>query len=135
MSRVLRATRRAAAVLTVVTAWVAWPAAAQNYDWTNDVPRSLEGTWVAEGQDCDDENSRLLIFSDGGYRWRKARTDWGFARGKYSYVHPDAYTVYFRVQRFVQQEQPDFQISVSGPRLSKYSLGSGRVQRYEKCPE
>lgn len=112
---------------------VATGAAAQQYNWTNETPSSLNGTWVEMGQKCEDDNSHLVIFSDGGYRWRKSRTDWGFARGKYSYYTAYASSVYFRLQRFIQQDEPDFQISVSGTEMKKYSYGSGRLVRYDKC--
>lgn len=123
-------TARLAALLLV---WAAFPAQAQQYDWTNEVPDRLRGTWVLSGERCEDPNSQLAIFSDGGYRWRKSRTDWGFARGKYSYYSPVAGRVYFRLQRFIQQDEPDFSISVSGVELRKYSYGSGQSIRYEKC--
>lgn len=106
--------------------------AARDYDWTNDVPPSLKGTWVVQGERCAADNSRLAIFSDGGYRWRKSRTDWGFARGKYSWT-TGSNTIFFRVQRFVHRDQPDFQITVSGTEMRKYSLGSGQLVEYEKC--
>lgn len=109
------------------------PAAAQQYNWTNDAPSSIKGKWVEMGEKCEDENSHLVIFSDGGYRWRKSRTDWGFARGKYSYGSIHASSIYFRLQRFLQKDDPDFQISVSGAELKKYSHGSSRLVRYEKC--
>lgn len=109
-------------------------AQAQDYDWTNDVPEKLRGTWVLLGQKCDDHDSQLAIFSDGGYRWRKSYTEWGFARGKYAMFSPASSRIYFRLQRFVQQEQPDFSISLSGNELKKYSYGSGRMREYEKCP-
>lgn len=109
-------------------------AAAQQYDWTNDVPPMLEGTWVKMDQRCEDSNSQLMIFSDGGYRWRKSRTDWGFARGKFAQSTPASPQVYFRLQRFIQQDHPDFQINVSGMELRKYSFGSGKQVEYVKCP-
>ncbi len=124
---------KAAIILAALLLSAATPAAAQQYDWTSDAPPALDGTWVVQGQRCDDINSQLVIFSDGGYRWRKSRTDWGFARGKFSYITPRSSQVYFRVQRFVQQEQPDFQINVSGTSLRKYSYGSGKQVRYSKC--
>jgi hypothetical protein len=108
-------------------------AAAQTYDWTNDVPPTLKGVWVIQDQRCDDPNSQAVIFSDGGYRWRKSRTDWGFARGKYSYTTPTSALVYFRLQRFIPREAPDFQINVSGTSLRKYSFGSGVQVKYDKC--
>lgn len=109
------------------------PAQAQQYTWVNDAPEALKGTWVLQGQHCDDPDSQLAIFSDGGYRWRKSRTDWGFARGKYSYLNQQSPTVYFRLQRFVEQEEPDFSITASGGELKKYSFGSGSMSRYDKC--
>lgn len=105
---------------------------AQQYDWVNEAPDALEGTWVIRGQRCADDNSQLVIFSSGGYRWRKTRTEWGFARGRYSY-NPWGNTVYFRLRRLVQREQPDFQITVSGPEMRRYSYGSGETVFYEKC--
>jgi len=122
-----------ALILAVLLGVAATPAAAQEYDWTNTAPRALEGAWVKADQRCDDPNSQLMIFSDGGYRWRKSRTDWGFARGKYAYLTPTSSQVYFRVQRFLQQDAPDFQINVSGTSLRKYSYGSGKQVKYEKC--
>lgn len=125
----------AAVVASAALSAAATPALAQqDYQWTNSVPDSLRGTWVVQGQKCDDENSRLAIFSDGGYRWRKARTDWGFARGKFSYDSDDAANVYFLLQRLVPNEEPDFQITVSGTEMRKYSFGSGETQRYDRCP-
>jgi hypothetical protein len=120
-------------LLFVVCCLAVSQASAQQYKWTNDVPDRLRGTWVIRGERCEDPNSQLAIFSDGGYRWRKSRTDWGFARGKYSYLSPVGGKVYFRLQRFIQQDEPDFSISVSGIELSKYSYGSGDMVRYDKC--
>ncbi|SIS55952.1 hypothetical protein [Insolitispirillum peregrinum] len=113
---------------------VSEPVQAQQYTWVNDVPGSLKGTWVVQGQQCSDPDSQLAIFSDGGYRWRKSRTEWGFARGKYSSISPQSATVYFRLQRLVEQEEPDFSITAGGNELKKYSFGSGSMQRYDKCP-
>lgn len=121
------------AVIAFAAALGLGSAVAQQYEWTNDVPAMLKGTWVKMDQRCDDPNSQLMIFSDGGYRWRKSRTDWGFARGKFAQTAPTSSQVYFRLQRFVQQEQPDFQINVSGTSLRRYSFGSGRQVKYEKC--
>lgn len=118
-----------ALLLTTPTA-----AQAQQYDWVNEAPPALRGTWVVQGQQCEDPNSQLAIFSDGGYRWRKSRTEWGFARGKYSSLTPQSPTVYFRLQRFIEQENPDFSITAAGTELKKYSFGSGSMQKYDKCP-
>lgn len=49
--------------------------------WVSAVPDSLRGAWAVEGR-CEDEEGLMLIFSNGGYRWRKSHTDWGFARGQ-----------------------------------------------------
>lgn len=121
-------------VALVAVLATAGAAVAQEYDWTNDVPRPLKGTWVKIGERCEESGSRLAIFSDGGYRWRTAPTEWGFARGKYAWTDGSP-TVYFRVQRLVQQENPDFQITVTGPEMRKYAFGSGKLVRYEKCPD
>lgn len=123
----------AAAIAVFVSAAV--PAAAQTYDWTNDVPPNLAGTWAEMGQSCEDDNSQLVIYSDGGYRWRRSRTDWGFARGQFSYTGPQPYTVFFRVRRLDQHESPDFQLAISGDQLRIYSFGSGRERRLEKCKD
>ncbi|MGE4529412.1 MAG: hypothetical protein AB7D00_13685 [Rhodospirillaceae bacterium] len=112
----------------------ATPAEAQTtYDWTNDSPANLTGTWVEMGQRCEDDNSELVIFSDGGYRWRQSRTEWGFARGQFSYTGSNPYSILFRVRRINQHQNPDFQIAVSGSEVRMYSFGSGRERRLEKC--
>jgi hypothetical protein len=123
----------ASLALFVAVCLGAVPAFAQQYKWSNEAPDRLRGTWVLRGERCEDPDSQLAIFSDGGYRWRKSRTDWGFARGKYSYLSPVGGTIYFRLQRFIQQDEPDFSISVSGIELKKYSYGSGDMARYDKC--
>ncbi|MGC2855527.1 hypothetical protein ACM64Y_08630 [Novispirillum sp. DQ9] len=125
--------RTLSVTVAALMAAVITPAAAQTYSWTNDSPANLTGTWVEMGQRCEDENSQLVIFSDGGYRWRQSRTDWGFARGQFSYTGPTPYSVFFRVRRLVQHENPDFQIAVSGNEIRMYSFGSGRERRLEKC--
>lgn len=123
----------AAAALLALT--VAIPGAhAADYNWINDPPPELVGTWVLRGQSCEDQNSQVLIFSDGGYRWRQTRTEWGFARGRFSWDRGSPNT-FFRVQRFVQQDDPDFQFIVTGPEMRKYTFGSGRVTRYDRCPD
>lgn len=109
------------------------PALAQSYSWTSDAPKNLIGTWVEMGQRCEDENSQLSIFADGGYQWRRSRTDWGFARGQFSYVSDTPYTIYFRVRQLVQQDRPDFQYNLSGDQLKIYNYGSGQQRRLEKC--
>lgn len=111
-------------------------AAAFNYkpgEWVNPAPQQIKGTWAKDGR-CEDDDSLLVIFSDGGYRWRTSRTDWGFARGKYRYDSPQAYRVFFRLQRLVQtSEDPDQVITVSGSILKKYNLKGGTSETYEKC--
>ncbi|WP_155976159.1 hypothetical protein [Novispirillum itersonii] len=107
---------------------------AADYTWVNEPPPGLVGTWVIRGQSCENENSQVLIFSDGGYRWRQTRTEWGFARGRFSWDRGSPNT-FFRVQRFVQQDDPDFQFIVSGPEMRKYTFGSGKVTHYDRCPD
>lgn len=121
--------------ILAATALLAAPhvAAAQDSSWTNECPANLEGTWVEMGQRCEDDNSELVIFSDGGYRWRQSRTEWGFARGQFSYSGPNPYSLLFRVRRINQHQNPDFQIAVSGNEVRMYSFGSGRERRLEKC--
>lgn len=103
-------------------------------DWVSTVPRSLAGTWSVEGQ-CENEDALMLIFSNGGYRWRKSRADWGFARGHYRYTHPDAYSVEFRLQRLAEQrDQADSVLTVSGPVMRKFNPLGGTMERFEKCP-
>lgn len=102
-------------------------------EWVNPVPQQLKGTWAKEGR-CQDDGSLLVIFSDGGYRWRTSPTDWGFARGKYRYDSPQAYRVFFRLQRLVQTgDEPDQVITVSGTTLKKYNLKAATSETYEKC--
>lgn len=110
-------------------------AEAQTRAWTNTVPPNLEGRWVEFGERCEDADSQLMIFSDGGYRWRRARTDWGFARGQYSYVTSQPHQVQFRVRRLVQHQTPDYQLAISGTQLRVYSYGSGEQRRLEKCAD
>lgn len=106
----------------------------QSGDWVSPVPDSLRGTWAVEGR-CEDEDSLMLIFSNGGYRWRKSRTDWGFARGKYRYTHPNAYRIEFQLQRFNQtSDAPDMTITVSGNEMRKYNLRGGTNETFQKCP-
>lgn len=107
----------------------------QSGDWVSPVPTSLKGTWVVDGQSCESEDSLMLIFSNGGYRWRKSRTDWGFARGRYRYTHPNAYRVGFQLQRFVQSsDNPDALITVSGNRMTKFNPLGGTSESFQKCP-
>ncbi len=101
--------------------------------WVNVPPESLRGTWAKEGR-CRDDDSLLLIISDGGYRWRTSRTEWGFARGKFRYDNPQAYRVFFQLQRLVQAtDDPDQVFTVSGGTLKKYSLRGGTHDTFEKC--
>lgn len=106
----------------------------QSGDWVSRVPASLHGSWAVEGR-CADDDSLLLIFSDGGYRWRKSRADWGFARGKYRYTHPNAYRIEFQLQRFQQpNDSADVVITVSGAEMRKYNLMGGTKETFSKCP-
>ncbi|EKV32094.1 hypothetical protein C882_3158 [Caenispirillum salinarum AK4] len=106
----------------------------QSGDWVSPVPDSLRGTWAVEGR-CEDDDSLMVIFSNGGYRWRKSRTDWGFARGKYRYTHPNAYRIEFQLQRFQQpSDNPDAVITVSGNEMRKYNLMGGTNETFIKCP-
>lgn len=132
----LRTVNRLLIVLALAAGFTAagGPVRAADYDWVNDVPAVLEGTWVIRDQRCEDENSQVLIFSAGGYRWRQARTEWGFARGRYAWTAGSP-NIYFRVQRFVQQDEPDFQFIVTGPEMRKYTFGSGKVTHYDRCPD
>ncbi|MFA7430644.1 MAG: hypothetical protein WCZ23_10855 [Rhodospirillaceae bacterium] len=124
------------AALAGVFLWgTSGPASAQTYSWTTTAPANLIGTWVEMGQSCKDENSPLNIFADGGYQWRRSRTDWGFARGQFSYVSTQPYTIYFRVRQLVAQNKPDFQMALSGDQLRIYSIGSGQERRLERCKD
>lgn len=107
---------------------------AQNYTWRSDVLPALEGTWVGRGQDCDKDTSLLMIFSAGGYRWRKAPTDWGYARGKYSWQR-GATRVAFRLQRFNVEGDADFMFTIVGDEMRKFTYASGRMTRFERCPD
>jgi len=112
---------------------VATPAlAAQDYGWSNDAPDMITGNWMKLGYKCDDPKAELLIIADGGYRWRTPEGSFRYARGQYS-KSQDGYSVYFLVSNSATS-RPDFQISVSGNTLTKYSLGNGESQRYQKCP-
>lgn len=124
-----------AAAFVLILLAAATPAHAQTRTWTNTVPPNLEGRWVDIGEQCEDEHSQLMIFSDGGYRWRRARTEWGFARGQYAYVTQQPHQVMFRVRRLVQHEAPDFQISISGNQIRVFSFGSGQQRRLERCAD
>ena len=134
MSKVLNRLRMGVAVALLALAAGTAGAQAADYTWINDPPPGLVGTWVIRGQSCADENSQVLIFSDGGYRWRQTRTEWGFARGRFSWDRGSPNT-FFRVQRFVQQDDPDFQFIVTGPEMRKYTFGSGKVTYYDRCPD
>lgn len=130
----LRRAVLAALALTTSALFASGSALAEGqYTWVNEAPESIEGTWVVSGERCEDENSHLAIFSNGGYRWRQSRTEWGYARGKYSYESAQWGTIYFRLQRLEPDNTPDYSISVSGTELRKYSLGSGKMERYDKC--
>ncbi|NBT42106.1 MAG: hypothetical protein EBT20_16845 [Alphaproteobacteria bacterium] len=107
---------------------------AQNYAWRTDVLPSLEGTWVKRGQDCTKDTSLIMIFSAGGYRWRKAPTDWGYARGKYSWQQGATSTA-FRLQRFNVESGADFLFTVVGDEMRKFTYASGRLVRFERCPD
>lgn len=105
---------------------------AQSYSWRNDVSPVLEGSWVKTGQKCEDSGSLLMIFSTGGYRWRKAATEWGYARGKYSW-QPGSPTISFKLQRFEPQDSPDFLFTVVGPEMRKYTYASGQLTKFSRC--
>lgn len=106
----------------------------QSGDWVSVVPESLRGSWAVDGR-CDDDDSLMVIFSNGGYRWRKSRTEWGFARGKYRYTYPNAYRIEFQLQRFEQpSDAPDAVITVSGKEMHKYNLMGGTKETFIKCP-
>ena len=127
---------RYAVLLFLVAFWTVIMSAddvfAQSYSWRNDVSPDLEGAWVKAGQRCEDSGSLLMIFSSGGYRWRKAATDWGYARGKYSW-QPGSGSVSFKLQRFEPSDSPDFLFTVVGAEMRKYTYASGQLTRFTKC--
>jgi hypothetical protein len=107
--------------------------AQQDYGWNEDVPKALKGTWMQQGYKCDDKKGELLIISDGGYRWRQPSGSFGYARGRFS-KSVDGYSFYFLLNSTESTStRPDFQISVAGNSLSKYSLGNGESRRYDRC--
>ncbi len=113
--------------------WLSFSALAQqDYGWGESVPNAVKGSWVQQGYKCDDKKAEEIIFSDGGYRWRQPNGSWKYARGQFSKSN-DGYNYYFLVNRTPASTNPDFQISVAGKSLSKYSLGNGETQRFDRC--
>jgi hypothetical protein len=106
----------------------------QETEWTGDVPKSLRGTWGVNGR-CDTDDAEVIIFSDGGYRWRKPDGSWGFARGYFSYSNDNAYRVLFKVRHLVPTPGYDAVLTVAGDSLRKTNLKSNSFQRYDRCPE
>ncbi|WP_299443874.1 hypothetical protein [uncultured Rhodospira sp.] len=102
--------------------------------WTTDLPDQFKGTWVADGL-CDSDSAPLVLFSNGGYRWRDGPTNWGFARGHFRYDSPATHRVFFRLSKLNSPHDgtADYVITVSGIELNKYNLKAGTSQSYEKC--
>ncbi|WP_092614092.1 hypothetical protein [Roseospirillum parvum] len=102
--------------------------------WTDQVPARLAGTWAEEGADCDDPDSRLLIFSDGGYRWRLSVTKWGLARGQYRYPNSQARRIEFRLRRFFQtSDAADYILILDGADLKKVNPSGRTTKVYRRC--
>ncbi|GEO80221.1 hypothetical protein [Pararhodospirillum oryzae] len=114
----------------------AWAQASnqEGYAWYDDPPESLNGSWAINGR-CDVETAEMLIFSSGGYRWRKEDGSWGFARGQFSYGPGQAYRVLFKVRRLFSTEGYDAVLNVSGNTLRKTNIMTNSNRLYRRCED
>lgn len=110
----------------------ATPAAAQ--EWSDDPPDLLRGSWALNGR-CESDTSEMLIFSDGGYRWRKSDGSWGFARGSFSYASPRSSRVLFKVRHIVPTPGYEAVLRISGSSLVKTNLKSNTQRNYRRCED
>ncbi|CCG09539.1 hypothetical protein [Pararhodospirillum photometricum] len=101
--------------------------------WFDDPPATLDGFWAVNGR-CDTASAEMLIFSSGGYRWRKADGSWGFARGSFSYGAGQSYRVLFKVRRLFETEGYDAVLNVSGDTLRKSNIMTNSEKMYRRCP-
>ncbi|MBK1663394.1 hypothetical protein CKO38_02530 [Rhodospirillum rubrum] len=100
--------------------------------WHDDAPENMKGVWAVSGR-CKGDTAEMLIFSNGGYRWRKSDGSWGFARGKFSYASPKSYRVLFKVSHLFPTEGYDAIVTISGNTLTKTNLKSNSRQSYRRC--
>ncbi len=101
-------------------------------DWVGDAPESIIGSWASNGR-CDSDDAMMLVFDNGGYRWRKPDGSWGFARGYYSYTSDTSYRVLFKVRHLDPTPGYEAIITVSGNTLRKTNVKSNTQETYERC--